>query len=190
MSLKPEIRILGVDDAPFTFDDDTTEVIGCLLRGSRTLEAVLSTTVTVDGTDATGSIAEMLLDSRQHDQTRAIMLDGITYGGLNVLDIQDLAERTDRPVIAVTRQVPDHDALEDAIANTDDDGERLKAIERAGTVHQHDDGRLSFQCAGIEPGQAREYLDVAMAQGNLPEPVRVAHLIAAGIKTGESKGDA
>jgi len=189
MSLKSEIRLLGVDDAPFTFDDTSTEVIGCLMRGSRTVEAVLSTTVTVDGTDATDMIAAMLLDSRQHDQTRAILLDGITYGGLNVIDIQDLAGRTGRPVIAITRDAPDYTALEDAIANTEDDSERMDAIERAGTVHRYGDG-LFFQCAGTEPGQAQEYIDTALAQGNVPEPVRVAHLIAAGIKTGESKGDA
>ncbi len=188
MSPKPEIRILGLDDAPFAFDDETTEVIGCILRGSRTLEAVLSTTVTVDGMDATDTIAEMLLGSRQHDQTRAIMLDGITYAGLNVVDLQDLAERTHRPVIAVNRDEPDFDAVADAIANTADADDRHEAIERAGTVHRYDDGRLSFQCAGIEPAEAKDYIDVAMAQGNLPEPVRVAHLIAAGIKTGESKG--
>lgn len=190
MSFKPEIRLLGVDDAPFTFDDGTTEVIGCLMRGAATVEAVLSTKVTVDGTDATDAIADMLLESRQHDQTRAILLDGITYGGLNVVDIQDLAGKTDRPVIAVTRQEPDNDALEDAIADTDDQRARLDAIERAGTVHEYEDGRLMFQCAGTAPKTAREYIDIALAQGNLPEPVRVAHLIAAGIKTGESKGGA
>ena len=35
----------------------------------------------------------MIKNSRHHNQLRVIMLDGITYGGFNVVDIEEPTEK-------------------------------------------------------------------------------------------------
>ncbi len=189
-AVKPEIRILGVDDAPFSFSDRTTEIVGCLFRGGTMLEAVLRSDIQVDGFDATEKIAAMLNDSRQHDQTRVIMLDGITFGGFNIVDIQELHKAIGKPVIAVSRNRPDRERLSEALDNVDEKERRLKMIERAdeAVAKQTGQGDIYFQFEGIDREQAEKVIEVATTNGMLPEPLRVAHLIAAGVKTGESTG--
>ena len=39
--MKRQIRILGIDDAPFTFREKYSTVIGVVMRGSEYLECVL-----------------------------------------------------------------------------------------------------------------------------------------------------
>jgi endonuclease V-like protein UPF0215 family len=43
------------------------------------------------------------------------------------------------------------------------------------------------QCAGLSAEQAREVIERYAINGALPEPLRVAHLIAGGIVLGESR---
>jgi endonuclease V-like protein UPF0215 family len=190
--IKPEIRILGIDDAPFEFSDTSTGLIGCLFRGDRQVEAVLRDDIAVDGTDATATISRMVTDSRQTEQIHVLMLDGITFGGFNIVDIQELHDETDKPVIAVSRRQPDREKLEEALENVDNSEQRLKLIEKAGNVYkkQLGQGTVYFQFTGTDRETADEMLDVSIRRGRLPEPIRVAHLIAAGIKTGESRGNA
>ncbi|MDY6770537.1 MAG: DUF99 family protein [Candidatus Nanohaloarchaea archaeon] len=191
MRVKPEIRILGVDDAPFSFDDDTTALIGCLFRGGRQIEAVLRRDITVDGHDADDKIVSMVNDSRQTDQIQVIMLDGVSFAGFNVPDIEHIHEATCKPVIAVSRRRPDRADLEAALDNVDDRDDRLARIEKAGEVSRlaTDDGELYYQTRGIDPEDAEQVIKTALRRGNVPEPVRVAHLVAAGVTTGESKGN-
>ena len=46
------------------------------------------------------------------------------------------------------------------------------------------------QRAGLSLGEARDLLAATTLHGNLPEPLRLAHLIAGGIVTGKSRGRA
>jgi len=50
--MKKEIRILGIDDMPFSFGDKKVDVVGVVMRGGIYLEGVLKTTIDVDGRDA------------------------------------------------------------------------------------------------------------------------------------------
>ena len=63
--IKPEARILGIDDSPFDkFKDKNTLVIGTFFRGGSSLDGVMTTTVAVDGTDATAKIVGMVKKSK------------------------------------------------------------------------------------------------------------------------------
>jgi len=47
-----------------------------------------------------------------------------------------------------------------------------------------------MQIYGIEREDAEDIVKLSTTRSAIPEPVRVAHIIAAGIVTGESKGSA
>ena len=99
MRIKPEIRILGIDDGFFLKGDKETLLVGVVFRGGFWLDGILSTQVAVDGMDATEKIIEMVMSSR-YDDLRVIMLSGITVAGFNTIDITDLNRQTGLPVIA------------------------------------------------------------------------------------------
>lgn len=190
--VKDEVRVLGVDDAPFQFSDKETLLVGTVFRGGSYIEAVLSETVTVDGLDVTDRIIAMVQESRQGEQVQVVMLDGITFAGFNVADIGNIAEAADVAVIAVSRDRPDRERMRSGMDHVDRVDEREELIDAAGTVKHHElpDGDVHFQHVGISEEQARTVIDLTTVRGRVPEPVRVAHLIGAGIKSGESKGGA
>ena len=51
-------------------------------------------------------------------------------------------------------------------------------------------GNVFVQRAGLDIAEARALLVATTLHGNIPEPLRLAHLIAGGIVTGKSRGRA
>src|SRR3989338_1425053 len=105
--MKPEIRILGIDDASFNKEQDDVLLIGVFFRGGSFLDGVLTTTVRRDGDDATVKIIEMVNKSKFRPQLQAILLDGIAFGGFNVVNIHAIAQHTGIPAVTVIRRFPD-----------------------------------------------------------------------------------
>ncbi len=197
--VKKQIRILGIDDAPFSrFEDETVLIVGAVFRGADYIDAVLSTRAEVDGIDATQKLANMINESRTKDQLRCIMLDGITIGGFNVVNINALCKTTGLPVLVFIKDLPDFKAIKNALKNLEDGDDRMKIIEAAGKIYECEiknkdvgiTGKVYFQVAGTDAETARKILKLTCQHGFVPEPLRIAHIIAQGIKFGESKGRA
>lgn len=191
--VKGEIRILGIDDAPFSFKSrEKIPLIGTIFRGGDYIEGVLKTEITVDGDDATDRISEMVNISRHKQQIRVIMLDGITVGGFNIVDLKELFDNTGIPIIVVTRKMPDLAAVKKAIENFKDKEEKLKALSNAGEIHKVDvnSGCVYIHPWGVDLGDAEKIVKLSVKRGFIPEPIRVAHLIASAIVKGESRGRA
>ncbi|WP_088335052.1 DUF99 family protein [Methanopyrus sp. KOL6] len=192
--VKPEIRVLGIDDGHYGPEDNRTLVVGVVMRGGQWIDGVMSTEVTVDGLDVTDRIAEMVNRSKHRPQLRVILTDGITFAGFNVLDIKKLHEETGLPVISVIKRRPDVASVVSALSNLNHTEERRKIVLRAGPVHsvktRRDEPPVYFQCAGVEPDIAKLVLRRTATRHRLPEPIRVAHFIATGVTKGESSSDA
>ena len=104
--MKKEIRILGIDDMPFSFNDEKTGIVGVVMRGGTYLEGVLKSEVEIDGRDASDAIINMVKNSRHAGQLKIIMVDGVALGGFNVIDGEKIYNETNLPVITVTREFP------------------------------------------------------------------------------------
>ena len=83
--IKREIRILGIDDSALL--DEKVMIVGVVFRGGDWIDGVLRSDITRDGLDATDVICSMIKESKHYGQLRVLMLDGITYGGFNIIDI-------------------------------------------------------------------------------------------------------
>jgi endonuclease V-like protein UPF0215 family len=182
--IKPEIRVLGVDDGPFSPHHGFAPVVGVVFRGGYWLDGVLSTRVKVDGFDATDKIASMIVDSPHHRQVRVIMLDGVTFGGFNVVDIKKLYALTDMPVIVVTRDKPNFKDIRSAVKNLPNSAERWKAVQNAGQVFKvqtrNTNEKVYMEVCGASESDAQRILQVTSTRSGIPEALRVAHLIASG----------
>ncbi len=194
--VKPQIRILGIDDGPFSREDAQVQVIGTVFRAGEYMDGMLSTYVTVDGIDATANLISMIKTSRTRDQLRLVMLDGIALGGFNVVNVQTLNKETGLPVIVVIRDMPDFQAIKKALVYLPDGEKRLGVMEKAGEIYKHEvsnqttKGKIYYQIAGMPREVARKVLTLTIRHGLMPEPIRVAHIIGQGLKFGESKGRA
>ena len=199
MGVKKQISILGIDDGHFNRGtDESVLVVGVVFRGSDYLDVVLSTRVEVDGTDATIKLIKLINESRTKEQLRFVMLDGIALGGFNVVNINAIYENTKVPVIVFMREMPDMPAIQNALKHFEDGELRYNLILKAGKIFECEINnkavgrkeKVFFQVAGADEKTAKDVLKLTCKNSLVPEPLRVAHLIAQGIVFGESKGRA
>jgi len=190
--VKPEIRILGIDDGVFQpHTKGTVDVVGVVFRGGRWLDGVMRTEVEIDGMDATEKIASMITNSPHYDQLRVVVLNGVTLAGFNVVDLKELFEKTGLPVIAVTREKPDFEEIKSALKNLPCSEKRWEAIENAGPLMEVQTRRteepLYVQVVGISEQDAKRILKKTSTRSSIPEALRVAHIIASGLTRSEEK---
>ncbi len=190
--MKSQVRILGIDDSPFSFDDKRTSVIGVVMRAPSYIEAIMRCEVEVDGSDANEKLAAMINSSRYKEQLKLVMLDGVALGGFNVVDIDRLHMDTGVPIVTVTREEPDVLAMETALKEHFDDWQERLDIIKSGELYRIETKHkpLFVKFVGIDLEEVKEIIGLSIVRGALPEALRVAHLIATGIIHGESHGRA
>jgi uncharacterized protein len=182
--IKPEVRVLGIDDGKFIpHTIGTVIAVGVVFRGGYSIDGVMHTNIMIDGLDATIKFASMINTSPHRKQLRLVMLNGITFAGFNIVDIKGLYAATELPVIAVTHDKPDLESVHEALKNLANSEERWKLIVNAGEIHEiiNNSAKIYLELAGISLADAQNIIRLTSTRGCLPEPLRVAHLIASGI---------
>jgi len=186
--VKPEIRVLGIDDGVFTpHSNELVDVVGVVFRGGYWLDGFMHTRVQVDGMDATEKLAEMITHSPHYPQLRVVMLNGVTLAGFNIVDIKELHEKIRLPIIAVTRDKPNFEDIKKALQNLPETEKRGKAIEKAGKMirvrTREGEEPIYVHVAGVSEETAKRILRNTSTRSNIPEALRVAHIIASGLGT-------
>jgi endonuclease V-like protein UPF0215 family len=184
--IKPEIRVLGVDDGAFVpHVKGQVPVVGVVFRGGYWLDGVMHTEIAVDGFDATNKISLMITSSPHYKQLRVILLNGITFAGFNIVDVKKLNTVTKLPVITVTREKPDLVKIREALQNLSHSEERWQVILSAGETMEvstrNAEAKVYMQTVGVSKDDAQKILRLTSTRSNIPEALRVAHLIASGI---------
>lgn len=182
-------RLLGIDDGPFRKGvDATTPLVAALVEAGDRLEGVAIRRFPVDGEDATGFLADWIRALRFHPAAHAVVLGGITIAGLAIVDLAALAAALERPVIAVSRRDPGDHRVAEALAAAGL-ADRIPLVERAPSAWRVDE-RLHAAVAGATRERAQALLLASRGKSALPEALRVAHLIAAAVARGSSRGRA
>jgi uncharacterized protein len=184
--VKKEVRIIAWDDCTFKFHSRKVRVVGAIFRGGDYLDGMLSTVIVKDGSDSTEKISSCILGSRHYDQISCILTNGISFGGLNILDINELSKVTRMPVIAVVRKEPNFAEFTRALEKFSDGLSRKEIVNKTGAAVQYKE--IFFQFAGIDRKQCEEILDLTCTRSNIPEPLRVVHLIASGLSRKSASG--
>lgn len=191
--VKPEIRVLGIDDGP-PMRKNRVPLVGVVFRGSKWVEGVMKTDITHDGVDVTEKLVEMVKNSRQRGQVRVLMTDGITFAGFNVLDTERLFNELGVPMIAVSRIKPNMRDILKALKNLSDWRERWALIKKAGKIYEMKSEKrkssIYIQPVGLKLADARRIVELTRARSAIPEPIRVAHMVATAFVKGESHGGA
>lgn len=182
--LKRTIRVIGFDDAPFMRGSAQPVSIAGVVCANTRFEGMLWGQITTDGWDATEVVSQMLLNSKFLPQLHLVLLDGISMGGFNVIDLPRLAELLQRPCVAVMRRQPDLLGIMDALSRLPEPQKRLALIQKAGRIYEHPP--FYFQVMGADPETIALALQRLTDRGHVPEALRLAHLIAAAVVKGES----
>ncbi|WP_144394588.1 DUF99 family protein [Pleionea sediminis] len=185
---KKQLRVIGFDDAPFNKQLDHQVNISGIICSNTRFEGMLWNQITKDGDDATPQIINTLKASKFVEQLDAILLDGIAFGGFNIIDINEVSRSLNLPCITVMRRMPNFVKIKQALGHFTDTERRWQLIQSAGKVIEH--SPFYFQPVGISESIASSILKQTTETGHVPEALRLAHLIGSAIKTGQSSNRA
>ncbi len=183
---KVPTHAIGFDDAPFQRRHrGDVLVVGAVHAGAR-LDGVVVTRVRRDGVNATERLIASVLGSRFYPQLQLVWLQGIALAGFNVVDIHRLNAATGLPVLVAARRRPDLEAIRRALLENVPGGRhKWRLIEAAGPMEPL--GGIWIQRAGMGAETAAAAVAFWQLHGKLPEPLRTAHLIAAGVTGSQSR---
>jgi uncharacterized protein len=178
------IRTVGFDDAPFVRGSgQQVGIAGVICAGTR-FEGMVWGEIQQDGWDATDIICKLLIGGKFLPQLHVVLLDGISLGGLNIVDLPLLARQLERPCVAVMRKYPDLDAVCNAMSRLPELEHRKEVLQRAGCIYEYPP--FYFQVSGADAPVIAEVLKRLTDTGHVPEALRVAHLITSAVVKGES----
>ena len=181
-------NVIGFDDAPFPANyTGGVKVVGTVYAKSQ-LNGILIGDVKRDGTDAARKLTALISQSKFAQTIQLIMLQGITLAGFNVVDVFALHEKLNLPVLVVARKRSDMAAIQKALLKMPGGLRKWALIEQLGPMKAA--ANVYVQCVGLTLEQATAVVDQFTTAGHIPEPLRVAHLIAGAIMNGQSRGRA
>lgn len=182
--MKYGVRYIAIASGPIK-NRKKTLLVGIIFRNSY-IEGVLSGTVQKDGTDSTARIIRMIKRSRFKDQIRILVFNGIALAGLNIFDPDALEAGLKSSIVLMNRRRQNPKELVHA----------LKEFSRISKTEVKERIRIVKESAAMRPVkinglflQSRLYgAYLRDFSGRAFEALRVAHIVASGISTGESKG--
>jgi hypothetical protein len=183
-------HVIGFDDFPFRPDDrprGDVSVVGTVYAGLR-LEGVLRGSVRRDGANATRNLARLIQESKFSTRVQVVLLQGIALGGFNVVDIHGLHAALGVPVLVVARREPNLRSIQDALLTRVPGGARKWALIQEAGPMEPVAGVWVQRAGGLTLDEAGALIERLAVNGTVPEPLRVAHLIAGAMATGQSRG--
>lgn len=180
-------NVIGFDDSPFERSHrGNVNIVGAVFAGTR-FDGVLFGHVRRDGANASEKTAELVSDSKFAEHAQLVMLQGIALAGFNVVDINWLNRTLNIPILVVARRNPDLAKIKKVLLKNVPGGNRKwRIIEKIGPMERA--GKVFVQRAGLSMREAEETIQKFSIHGNIPEPLRAAHLIAGGVTLGQSRG--
>jgi len=184
---KKAIRALGVAES-FRPTAKRSTLAGVVMRTDLVVDGFVFGSTTVGGEDATSSILKMYRKLKRGD-VNLIMLSGCIISRYNIIDVDELSRRSGLPVVCLTYN--ESKGIEDAIRrHFKDPEERVERYKKLGgrtAVLLHTRYKAFVRNAGISDQDSKSVLDSFTLQGGVPEPVRLAKLLARSASTVGSK---
>ncbi len=174
---KKGLRALGIAES-FAGRDSST-LAGVVMRKDLQIDGIALTRITVGGMDATAGVLRIVENLGRQD-VNFLMLSGGIIAWYNIFDPQEILECTGIPILMVTYE--ESEGLEeDILRHFPGDETRLEAYRRLGT-------RMPFTLStgytvflrswGVSEISAAALCDAFTRDGKVPEPLRVARLVA------------
>jgi uncharacterized protein len=177
---------IGIDDGPFLprrLGGSKAPLVVVELKGPHLVRA-RAAWITVDGLDATPAASKMISSLQTHDFP--ILLAGATFAGFNMINPRVLQRKFGTPTIVVIGSRPSNRAVKRALVKHFPDWRRRwRILSSLGPLHQartvQNEGPIFFEAFGCAHREARRILRQWAYVSRIPEPLRVARLVARGL---------
>ena len=176
------LPIVGVEDGSFQKSITRRALLAAVLFRGLEIEDVKFTKITVDGLDATEKLSELLKEW----EFAAVLLAGVSFAGFNVINPTAIHQKFKKPVIIVTRTKPDNKAVHRALQRHFKDWKmRWEVFEKLGSFQKvavlADEPLIYVETIGADVRWTCNLIQALSVCCRVPEPTRVARLIARGL---------
>jgi endonuclease V-like protein UPF0215 family len=180
-------RAVGFDDGPSTIEGIgklrgfQAVLLGVWFRGLQ-IHHVRLGVLTVDGLDVTDTMLRLL----RHTRADLIFLSGASFAGFNLIDSKALHAALGIPAIVVSRDKPDNVSVKHALKKHFADWRtRWRLVRELGRIHEFaplsGEEPLYFEAVGLPAVNAKRVIRAYCVTSRVPEPIRVAGLLAKGL---------
>ena len=176
---KKGIRGLAIAES-FSQDSKKSVLSGIVMSTDLVIDGFVVGYSTVGGDDATDSILTMY-EKLDRPDVSFLLISGIVISLYNIVDVKRISEKTGIPVIGVTYE--ESSGIEDAIKHHFPESYESKLAEysKLGSrekITLHTSHNLYIRNEGCTALEAKQLLDKMTLQGSVPEPLRIAQLLA------------
>jgi len=180
---KKAIRCLGVAES-FTRRKNKSVLVGVVMRRDLIVDGVSLTTITVGGLDATEGIIR-IYKGLNRDDINFMLINGAVIAFYNVIDLPRLYDELRVPIISITYNPSK--GLEQNLLKMDQGENRLEIYRRNGPrerVYLKTGYPVFIRCFGLTKDEAVGLLNAFVISGRVPEPIRLANLMARAVLKG------
>lgn len=177
---KKGIRVLGIAESFRKGISKKAILVGVVMRGDFLIDGFNLGFTTVGGLDSTDKIIELYKNLNRTD-IGAILLNGCIISWFNIVDLERVFKDTRKPVICITYEESDGidrylmeyfpDSWKKRLEIHRRNGNRVRILLK--TRHQ-----IYIQAKGISTRKALILINKFTKNGAIPEPLRVAKIIA------------
>jgi endonuclease V-like protein UPF0215 family len=175
------LPIVGVENGSFQKGTTRRTILVAVLFKGLDIENIKITEIIVDGLDATEKLVEVLSEWT----FAVVMLAGVSFAGFNIIDPTVIHKEFAKPVIIVTRTKPDNETVHRALKRHFRNWRiRWNVFEKLGSLHKvvalADESPIYVETIGAGVKWACNLIQSLSVCCRVPEPIRVARLIARG----------
>ena len=177
---KKGFRTLGVSESFVKGVSEKSILAGVVMRADMMIDGFTFSRATVGGLDATDKILEMY-KSLNRDDINLLMLNGCVISWYNVIDLHRVSDKTGLPLICVTYN--ESAGLERYFKEYFPDDWMIRVElyrrNRERTAITLSTGHTIYiRFIGMSIEEAKGVLNKFTSHGSVPEPLRVARLLA------------
>jgi endonuclease V-like protein UPF0215 family len=176
--VKKGIRALGIAES-FHPKARKSVLGGVVMRADLVVDGLVFGVATVGGDDATDSVLRMFKKLKRAD-VNILLLSGCIISRFNIVDVDELARRSGLPVICLTYNESRgiESSIRERFEHPEVRIEKYKSLGRRSPITLHTGYKVYVRTAKASDEEAKRVLDAFTLQGVVPEPVRVAKLLA------------
>jgi len=177
---KKGFRALGISESFVKGVSEKSILAGVVMRADMTIDGFVFSKATVGGMDATEKILEMYWNLKR-DDINIILLNGSVISWYNVIDLHRVADETGLPLICITYN--ESTGLEKYFRELfpEDWETRVETYRKnkSRTPIKLSTGHTVYiRFIGMKMEEAKGVLNKFTSHGSIPEPLRVARLLA------------
>lgn len=176
---KKGLRGLAIAES-FRETDLKSKLAGVVMRRDFVIDGFVFGNATIEGDDATDAVISMY-EKLDRNDISFILVSGLIISLYNIVDMIKLWKKTKIPIIGVT--YGESDGMEDAIKHHFPNSYESKIAQyrNLGTrtkISLHTKHDIYLRVEGCDIKEAKKLLDTFTLQGAIPEPLRVAQILA------------